>query len=91
MPYVMRIHEKQDPEYKHARDMKKLFAAFYQGVQESAFRGQGEVSDDLVFFLQTSLTPYNLFPGVSTARFHDDMSNPAVRDNQAPARPPARD
>lgn len=91
MPYLTRIHEQQDPEYKYARDMKVLFALFYRGVQDSAFRGQDEVSDELVFFLQTSLTPYNLFAGVSTARFHDDMSNPVVRDNQAPARPPARE
>ena len=87
MPYLARIHEQQDPEFKEARDRMKLFIAFYTGTLDKAFPDKPEwadgVPDDLVFFLQSQLAKYRLFPGLSLACFNEDR--------QAPAHPPARE
>lgn len=88
MPYLARIHEQQDPEFKDQRDRVKLFIAFYTASIKKAFpaktrRWANGVSDKEVFFFQDQLAAYKIFPGLSLACFNEDR--------QAPAHPPARE
>lgn len=81
MPYSSRIHLQQDPEFKIAQDRVKMFNAFYTTVLDSAFPEKPQwadgVPDDLVFYLQSQLAQYRIFPGVGSAQFYSGAHNPA--------------
>ena len=58
MPYLTRIHEQQDPEFKEARDRMKLFIAFYTAtsIRRSQISLSGQTGCPTTWCFSSSLS-----------------------------------